>query len=293
VGFTHEEEGLMRRSLVTASLLSLALAVLGSSVPARAGGWDTLRFRRDHYLVGEVARARAEFFAGALKDSGPLDGRTYNAYLLPSSGSEVFGMIFAPRIPAGAVPLGALQVEGPFTKAGGYPYGIASLDFTVPDVPSGDYAIGFCDDPCTHGTVGWLAWGYLRIVHTPLEGRLLRARDRAQARADALRRDLRDAERATAAVANRLATKLHAVRMALRVGTPVPGEPARAVNQDPSARSRGRALWPDALVWILGGAVAGGVIAHVLGRRRARRRDVTPAPGSHVAREREPEPAGV
>ncbi len=286
----------MRRSLVTASLLSLALAVLGASVPARAGGWDTLRFRRDHYLVGEVARARTEFFAGALEDSGPLDGRTYNAYLLPSSGSEVFGMIFAPRIPAGAVPLGALQVEGPFTKAGGYPYGIASLDFTVPDVPSGDYAIGFCDDPCTHGTVGWLAWGYLRIVHTPLEGRLLRARDRAQARAAALRRDLRDAERATAAVATDLTARLHAARMAMRVGLPVTGEPARTAAEDrvAAAGAGGQASrWPDALVGILLGAAAGGLIAHVLDRRRTRRRDVAPAPGSHAAREREREPAGV
>lgn len=282
----------MRPRLVAVVLSTVVTVLLGSALPARAGGWDSLRFRREHYLIGQLATARTEFFAGKLEGSGPLDGRAYYAYLLPSSSDELFGMIDAPTIPADAIRLGALRVEGPLTKAGGYRYGIASLTFRVPDVPSGSYSIGFCDDPCTHGTVGWLAWGYLTIVHTPLEARLLRARDRAQARADVLRRDLRDAERATAAVADRLATKLRAVRMALRVGTPVPGEPARAVNQDPSAGSRGRALWwPDALVWILGGAVAGGLIVHVLGRRRARRRDVTPASGSHAEREREP--AGV
>jgi hypothetical protein len=287
----------MRRTLATAGLLALALAVLGASVPAHAGGWDSLRFRRDHYLVGEVARARTEFFAGELEDSGPLDGRTYYAYLLPSSRDELFGMIDAPTVPPNAIRLGVLEVEGPLTKPDGYPYGLASLAFTVPDVPSGDYAIGFCDDPCTYETVGWLAWGFIRIVHTPLEGRLLLRLGRAESQADALQRQLRDAERRTSEVAERLGANLHATQMALR--TSASGEDVSAPAEPrtvPSAPAGGSPWWIGAPVGAVLGAIAGAAATTVLSPRRTRRRDPgPPRPGAGDHRERVPErePVGL
>lgn len=106
------------------------------------------------------------------RGAGPLDGRAYYAYLLPQSATQAgFGMIDAPTIPEGSIRLGVLVISAPFDpKRYEGQYARASLTFTVPDVPTGDYAIGFCDDPCQHGYVGWLAWGSIRIVHTARGG---------------------------------------------------------------------------------------------------------------------------
>ncbi len=281
----------MRRRLVAVVLGSVAMSVLASSAPASAGGWDSLRFRRDHYLVGQVATARTEFFAGELEGSGPLDGRTYHAYLLPSSRDTGFGMIQAPTIPDDAIRLGALEVRGPFTRDGGsYRYGIASLGFTVPDVPSGDYAIGFCDDPCTHGSVGWLAWGEIRIVHTPFEGRLLGELDRARQEMVARRWDLRQAERRSVERIGRLVDELRAARTALRVSAPAETPPAPAVAVAGPAPD-GTPWWPGALA----GAALGALGAWGLGRwtRRGRRPGPPRAPRTSEDAERDRVPARV
>ena len=95
-------------------LVTTAL-VAGSTMPAAAGGWDSLEFRKDHYLVGDVATVTDLFYAGSLEGAGPIDGRTYYAYLLPRPEAEDgFGMIDAPTIPEGSARLGALEISGPF-----------------------------------------------------------------------------------------------------------------------------------------------------------------------------------
>jgi hypothetical protein len=175
-------------------LLLLAIAaVVFLTAPARAGGWDSLTFPRSHYVVGEVASGRSEFFAGELKGTGSLDGGPYYAYLLLESRDKLFGFIKPPTIPESAILLDVLQVEGPIVHDDGR-YGVASLTFTVPDVPTGDYSIGFCDDPCAHSTVGWLAWGSITVVHTPYEGTLLRRLDQLHSQQRSLSRDVRKAE---------------------------------------------------------------------------------------------------
>jgi hypothetical protein len=203
----------VRRLLPIAFLTLLLLAA-----PAEAGGWDSLDFPERQYLVGEVASVRSQFFAGELEGSGPLDGRTYHAYLLPQSRDELFGMIDAPTIPPGAVLLGSVDVSGPIVAADGYPYAVASLSFTVPDVPSGTYAIGFCDDPCTYSTIGWLAWGRIRIVHTRYEGALLHRLDRDVMQDYRRRLDLRRAERAAEETREELTRARDELR-ALRLGS--------------------------------------------------------------------------
>jgi hypothetical protein len=200
-------------------LLPIAfLALLLLAAPAEAGGWDSLDFPERQYLVGQVASVRSQFFAGELEGSGPLDGRTYHAYLLSRSRDELFGMIDAPTIPPGAVLLGSVDVSGPIVAADGYPYAVASLSFTVPDVPSGTYAIGFCDDPCTYSTIGWLAWGRIRIVHTRYEGALLHRLDRDVMQDYRRRLDLRRAERAAEETREEL-TRVRDELRALRPGS--------------------------------------------------------------------------
>jgi hypothetical protein len=163
----------MRRTLSLVPLVVLIAIVPASS--ANAGGWDSLVFPDDHYLVGEVATTTQWFFAGDLRGAGPLDGRLYHAYLLPRSATDRgLGMITPPKIPAGAIELSTLQISGPLERPHYKgPYARATLTFTVPEVPTGQYSIGFCDDPCEHGYVGWLAWATITIVHTEEEGRLL------------------------------------------------------------------------------------------------------------------------
>jgi len=187
----------MRRTL--SLLVLVGLITLAPASSANAGGRDSLEFPDDRYLVGEVATTTQWFFAGELRGAGPLDGRLYHAYLLPRSGPEEgFGMITPPTIPAGAIDLGTLDIAGPLERPGYKgPYGRATLTFTVPEVPTGQYSIGFCDDPCEHGYVGWLAWATITIVHTAEEGRLLASLGRMDRQAWKLRSDLRRAERAS------------------------------------------------------------------------------------------------
>lgn len=249
-------------ALLSVGIVSVGI-VLAPGATARAGGWDSLDFPEDHYLVGEEARTRDVFFAGALEDSGPLDGRTYYAYLLPRT-KHVFAMIEAPIIPEGSIRLGALEIAGPFREKDGL-YARASLAFTVPDVPTGTYPIGFCDDPCVHGTVGWLAWGSITIVHTEEEGELLAALARERERTWRLRYDLRRSERAAERLEARVAATAAVVRDA-RLQPPSVGLP-----ELPERRPAGSAPEPTWPWWLVAStAVAAFVLGSVLGARRRR-----------------------
>ena len=256
------------RALPGRCLLALTLVALAVAIPspATAGGWDGLDFPKDHYLVGgPPASTTGSFYVGELEGAGPIDGRTYYAYLLPRKATESgFGMIDPPDIPEGAIRLGTLEITGPIEierYAG--PYARASLTFIVPDVPTGDYAIGFCDDPCVHGTVGWLAWGRIRIVHTQAEGRFLSQLDRQEIRSYRMRSDLRQATRRL----EDLTTEIDDVRAELRLERADATTPSeRTITVQAKGDGRG-AMWLIALfVGLVVGAAAGVATAR---RRRA------------------------
>jgi hypothetical protein len=256
----------MCRRLLIVPILATAFASL-SSVTASAGGWDSLTFPRDHYLVGQVAHVRQQFFAGELEGTGALTEGPYYAYLLPQRGWRSFEMIEPPIIPAGSVRLGVLEIEGTIVRDG-YRYGIASLEFMVPDVPWGRHSIGFCDDPCTHSTVGWLAFGAITIVHTAFEAALLGRIDGQRTTRWTLRNEARKAVRTS----NSLRATLGRTQAALRearpatesavggsIPVPVPAGPERG----------GPTLWWPALPAALFGVAAGVLIG-----RRSRRTKV-------------------
>lgn len=256
------------------ALAIVALAMLWPA-PAQAGGWDSLNFRRDHYLVGEVAATIDMFYAGELRGAGPLDGRAYYAYLLPQSATQSgFGMIDAPTIPEGSIRLGTLEISPPFDpKRYEGLYARASLTFTVPDVPTGDYAIGFCDDPCEHGYVGWLAWGSIRIVHTQQEGRLLAELDRNELEAWKVQHDLRRAEHQM----EDLQAEFDEARSDLRferMNAVTPSERIVTIPQaEPDGAGFGLAWW----LALLGVTAAFGG-GRVLGARQRRARDAIVVP---------------
>ena len=271
-------------------ILVPAVALLASAVPARAGGWDSLRFRRDYYLVGHIAEVSQQFFAGKLKGAGSLDAGPYYAYLLVDSKGTGFGMIDPPKVPEGAIPLGTLGIHGPVVRSDGYPYGVASLRFRVPDVPTGTYSIGFCDDPCVHSSIGWLAWGTITIAHTPYEGRLMTHLAEAEQRASAAELRARRSERATEhlrrtleATRTRLAGARTALEAATRSGTSV-----AATTSSPG--KSGSRVWPIASIAVAAALATVFAAGLVVGSRRARRPGVAVLDLDTV---REREPTGV
>lgn len=274
----------MRRTLSLLVLVGLITLVPASS--ANAGGWDSLVFPDDHYLVGEVATTTQWFFAGELRGAGPLDGRLYHAYLLPRSATDGgFGMITPPTIPAGAKELSTLQISGPFERPHYKgPYARATLAFTVPDVPTGPYAIGFCDDPCEHGYVGWLAWATISIVHTEEEGRLLASLDRDDRQIWRLRADLRRAERESQDLHDRAAALGEDLRERT-LEARAAGSRSEALEAESRPTRDGRPLIPGWGAGLLALAlIAAAVIAR---RRRAPAIDVPEAiPDDLIERER-------
>jgi hypothetical protein len=253
-------------------LVSILVLLTLWPAQASAGGWDALIIEGSHLVGAEISASR-QFFAEPLEGSGPLDGRPYYAYLLPKEATEHgFGMIDPPTIPEGSILLGALQIDGPFANDDdqGYLYATATLSFTVPDVPTGDYAIGFCDDPCEHGTVGWLAWGSITIVHTKAEGGLLADIDRMEREASRMRyelsRDVRDATRDLEALRLELMEARADLRLE-RLNATTPSERIVAVPAaQPVQRPSG---WPWAFALVAAGLAFGGGLA--LGARRRRR----------------------
>jgi hypothetical protein len=250
------------RYLFALTLVALAVAIPS---PATAGGWDGLDFPKDHYLVGgPPASTTGSFYVGELEGSGPIDGRTYFAYLLPRKATESgFGMIDPPEIPEGAIRLGTLEITGPI-EIERYvgPYARASLAFTIPDVPTGDYAIGFCDDPCVHGTVGWLAWGRIRIVHTEAEGRFLSQLDRQEIRSYRMRSDLRQATRGL----EDLTTEIDDVRAKLRLERADATTPSERTITVQAKGDRRGAMWLIAALFV--GLVVGAAAGVATARRR-------------------------
>jgi hypothetical protein len=172
-------------------------------------------------------------------------------------------MIDPPEIPEGAIRLGTLEITGPI-EIERYvgPYARASLAFTIPDVPTGDYAIGFCDDPCVHGTVGWLAWGRIRIVHTEAEGRFLSQLDRQEIRSYRMRSDLRQATRGL----EDLTTEIDDVRAKLRLERADATTPSERTITVQAKGDRRGAMWLIAALFV--GLVVGAAAGVATARRR-------------------------
>jgi hypothetical protein len=159
---------MLRRMAVALAAILLAIVVPNA---ATAGGMSSFDFDRDYYVAGERAVGDTMFWISG-KDRHLLD-RTFYAYLVP--GRE---WIEPPRIPAGAVPLGPVTLGG-----------LARISFTVPDVAPGGYTVGICDRPCRHALVGDLVGGWITVVGSQEEARLLPVIDRLRSRLDRARWD--------------------------------------------------------------------------------------------------------
>lgn len=182
-------------------------------------------------------------------------------------------------LPAEAIPL------APFTlRWDRYGTAVARAHFSVPDVPPGEYSVLVCQSPCTLiGFGDWLS-GWLRIVRTPAEARLLsRARTQReeimtlssrvrglQTTVEELESDLR---RATA--------QLREASRISRESLVTPSVPAPVQTVSPVRET-------DVTWWIAGLAALIGLALGLVGTRRRRAAFVVPdtVPDDLVERER-------
>ena len=157
----------MRRAWVVAAAAGLIVLLV---TPAHAGGGAALildeQVERNEVLsADEVLYAKSKALA-----RGYLDGGPFYAYLSPHVPGRNLRQV--PPLHAGARRLGPIEARG-YSKVGvGKWWSVRiGIDFTMPDVPQGDYRIDVCSDPCRR-TIEELQPTITRVVSGPLEERL-------------------------------------------------------------------------------------------------------------------------
>jgi hypothetical protein len=166
-----------RASCVTLVLIALALLPAG---PASAGG--SLMEGNRGYGVGERAT-----FRGSFSMSGSLEGRLsdgpYFAYLAPL---EIYDVDHPHAVRLGEIRMVPSDVWGM----------IATVEFTVPAVPTGHYHLTYCNEPCTVDGIGDLMGGdAFFVAPTRQEALLLSRVDRLSWRLTHARQEGRAKER--------------------------------------------------------------------------------------------------
>ena len=147
-GLGHRLMVMVVERILTGAAVMVAL-VLSFPTSAAAGGahW---RFDRDAYHVGEVATGVTAIAWEHNPALGtPADG-PYFGYLLPVG--QLGDTAVWPSISEGALKVGQVEInDGPVEEAPGFWVGPhhARLEFTVPALPAGSYAVLHCNDPCT------------------------------------------------------------------------------------------------------------------------------------------------
>jgi hypothetical protein len=147
---------------------------------------------------------QSEHAIGRLRSSGP-----YYAWIARSG-----GRVDVQGIPADSVRLSAFVLR--WTSRN---FAVAHASFVMPALPSGDYTIEVCNDPCTLSGFGDFVQGWTGVVQSTEAAQLQRQRERFRsrfihARSDAaqtrreserLQADLEDSEGARATLTARIA----------------------------------------------------------------------------------------
>jgi hypothetical protein len=230
--------------------------------------------------VGDRAAARTTFGSGQLE--GKVSDGPFTVYLVPANR-------WIPRnggaTPAWAIPLGQLRIVE------GNKYGmVASISFTVPDVPAGAYSLDYCNVPCTIDGIGDLAGaGSFAIGATLAEARLGAALDKLQRRVQSLERRARhvlelraqldDADQQAAALETRN-EELAAATERLDSSIGELRDQLRAARAESSASRTGLTI---ALMLVLLVVTIGVLVMLKRSRRTRRQRTVVPKDGPLTA----------
>ena len=194
VEMNAEEEVAMRRLRVLV-LLALAGAVVGGTIPAGADGGAFIEFDKTYYLPGETAVATAYVLIPKKKRS-ILDRGPFFAFAVPKGAWLQEGH----AIPDSAVKLGAFAIHTRKhdTKL--------DLTFAMPDLPTGNYTVQVCNDPCSVSGFREPLTGFLSIVQTARERQLLINEQAMQGTIWSLKRKVKRADRVSEAAAQQLAS---------------------------------------------------------------------------------------
>jgi hypothetical protein len=161
---------------ITLIILMAGLFVLAKGAAVSAGGAvfgltdeDGDRVRRGEQSVqpGQILTAHTSF-SPQIAGLGGIDDGPYVVYLLRGS-----RYVHPGSVPPTAIDLRQLEIVQ------GRRFGtVARITFTVPNVPTGDYTMSLCNDPCAVDGLGDIVGGWLRITQTTKEGRLSRGSTR-------------------------------------------------------------------------------------------------------------------
>jgi hypothetical protein len=159
----------MLRRIVLITLFAM-LSIAAGGGAATAGGavfeivgadGDRVARGEDFVQPGEIVTAHTSF-SPHIAGLGGIDDGPYVVYLLPG-----LRFVGPGSLPPKAIALGQLEiVQGQFAT-------VARISFTVPRVPTGEYTISLCNDPCTVDGLGDIVGGWLGIAQTTKEGRLI------------------------------------------------------------------------------------------------------------------------
>lgn len=142
--------------------------LLGTVVPAAAGGFDTFTMRRTYVAPGETVSWKESIYVNHATGQ-PEDG-PWHAYLRPQSAlRRNWGL------GEEALKVGTVEV----TESDHRRYVDASLTFTVPaDTRPGYYTVQVCNAPNCRKSLGALGPTGLGVGRTPVEAHLLRRVER-------------------------------------------------------------------------------------------------------------------
>ncbi len=192
------------RALFVIVMIAGLLAALPGS--AQAGG-NWLDVRRENaassrweswsgpFVPGTALEVRATLYArdpraNRLRGSGP-----YYAWIAPGRG----GRVDVRGLPAGATRLSAFRLH--WTSEN---FAVARTSFVLPSLPSGQYTIEVCDDPCRLSGFGEYVQGWASVVQTAEAATLQRQKERVEATLYQVRRDAAGARKDVARVQARL-----------------------------------------------------------------------------------------
>lgn len=181
-------------------LLATALAgglLLVNPTGAAANGGSYLEFDQTHFLPGDAGVAIASVSVPR-KRTGIFDRGPFYLFAVPD------GRLRAGRpVPESAIRLGTFTIED--EKGASFKL---RAGFTAPELPSGSYFMGLCNEPCTIAGFGDPLYGSVSIVATRLEGRLLSQNDRLRIKLLGEQSEARRAKRRVERVQGELDTQL-------------------------------------------------------------------------------------
>jgi hypothetical protein len=209
------------RGLFVVVTVAGLLATLPASAARAGGNWLDIRpvdgagssqwsSWSGPFVPGTAVEVRAQVYVqsehaiGRLRTSGP-----YYAWIARSGG----------RVDVRGIPSDATRLSAFVLRWTSRQFAVAHASFVMPALPSGDYTIEVCNDPCTLSGFGDFVQGWTGVVQSTEAAQLKRERDRFRsrfihARADAaqtrreaerLQADLEDSEGTRATLTARIA----------------------------------------------------------------------------------------